>query len=117
VGSLVAEEKEDPLVKGSVYLRREEYRRASAHAKLLGMRGFSELVRTFLLDPVKALVMYLTGPYDWRDTWKAVRGETPDRERVWLDLTDWPDEELLETRRRLHLILDVFEEEVQRRGL
>jgi len=40
------------------------------------------------------LVIYLAGPYDWRDTWKAVKGETPDRERVWLDLTDWPDEEL-----------------------
>jgi len=113
----MSKDERDPIVKGSVYLSRDEYRRVSAHAKLLGMRGFSELVRTILLDPVKALVMYLTGPYDWRDTWKAVRGEVPDRDKVWLDLTDWPDEELLETRRRLHLILDVFEEEVQRRGL
>jgi len=59
----VAEEKEDPLVKGSVYLRREEYRRASAHAKLLGMRGFSESLSGRFLSIRLRL---------WSYTWRAL---------------------------------------------
>lgn len=110
------EEKEDKIpYKGSVYLSPEKGRRISAFAKLKGMKGFSDLVRSMFEEPAKFFTGLFTDPDP--ETLEVFGDLKEEEGRVRIDFSRWSDGELLATRRGLRLVLEDVDDEAETRGL